>query len=63
MKLHGNRIEVFPGQRTGEWYYRVVSVNGRTLCTSEAFTRRRDALRAAKRLKSNPPRRVLFILA
>lgn len=58
MKARGNRIEVFPGKRRGEWFYRVVSVNGQTLCTSEAFTRKRDAQRAATRLFTNPPRDV-----
>ena len=55
MKARGNRIEVFPGKRRGEWFYRVVSVNGQTLSVSEAFTRRRDAHRAAYRLLTNPP--------
>jgi uncharacterized protein YegP (UPF0339 family) len=63
MKLHANRIEVFQGARTGDWYFRVASVNGRTICTSESYTRRRDALRAARRIAANPPIRVLLILA
>lgn len=61
MRARGNRIEVFPGRRRGEWFYRVVSVNGQKLATSEAFTRRRDAHRAALRLFTNPPREVRVV--
>ena len=41
------RIEVAKS-RDDQWFYRVVAANGETLSTSETYTRREDAVRAAE---------------
>lgn len=42
------RIEVFPGKDAG-YYFRVVAANGETIAQSEGYTRKADAIKAAKR--------------
>jgi uncharacterized protein YegP (UPF0339 family) len=44
-------IHVFPGV-DGQFYVRIVSVNGQTLLVSEGYTRKWNAKRAAKKLSS-----------
>ena len=39
------KFTVFEGD-DGQWYWRLKSANGRTLCQGEAHTRKRDADRA-----------------
>jgi uncharacterized protein YegP (UPF0339 family) len=36
--------------RSSAWRFRIVSANGQIVAQSEAYTRKRDAMRAAKRL-------------
>jgi len=44
------KIEVFEGTAPGRWYWRLRARNGKIKADgSEDYTRRRDALRAAKR--------------
>lgn len=49
------RIEVFKGKRSGQWFWRHVAKNGQTRSVSEAYTRERDAVRAARAAMRRPP--------
>lgn len=42
-----DHIKVFPGD-DGQWYYEPKGGNNETLSTSEGYTRRADAIRAAQ---------------
>lgn len=55
-----DRFEVFPGKVSG-WYWRLVSCNNRTLCVSECYTRKRDAIRAVHRARVTADTAVLRI--
>lgn len=45
-------IEIFESYARNAHYYRVRGRNGEIVVTSEGYTRRADAVRAAKRLKT-----------
>jgi len=48
------KFEVYEAQ--DGWRWRLLASNGRTLCTGEAHTRRRDALRAMKTVRETAVR-------
>lgn len=41
------KVQIFPG-KDGQWYCRLVAHNGETVLTSEGYTRKWNAKRAAK---------------
>jgi uncharacterized protein YegP (UPF0339 family) len=43
-------IEIFKGGGTHPWHFRMVALNGQKFTASEGYTRKQDAIRAAKRL-------------
>lgn len=45
-----NGTVVFRGA-DGQWYYKIVAANGQVLATSEGYTRKWSAKRAAKALR------------
>ncbi|WP_435008017.1 YegP family protein [Tundrisphaera lichenicola] len=38
----------------GEWYFRIVAKNGKTLCHSESYKRKRNARETANLLNTTP---------
>lgn len=47
----------------GEWRFRLVAGNGEPMAASEGYTRKADAIRAAKRLKSEVYRAPIVVTA
>lgn len=62
MKKPRARVLVFP-DLGGGWRYRAVAPNGRKLFVSEAYTRSRDAMRAARDLVRGLGLRVELVAA
>lgn len=44
-----SHVEVFPGKRQNDYYFRSKAANGETVTISEGYTREDDAVRAARR--------------
>lgn len=44
-----SQYQIFKGE-DAQWYWRLVGKNGETVCSSEGFTRRASAVKAAKRM-------------
>ena len=40
-------------KKDGQFYWRIVSSNGKTLCTSEPFTRKDTAMKSVENIKKN----------
>lgn len=49
-----NRVQVFPGQISG-WYFHRRSRNGKVTAPSENYTRRYNAIKAARKLFPGDP--------
>lgn len=45
------KTEVFKGEFTAEWYFRVKAANGEILCQSEGYTTKVDAERGLRALR------------
>lgn len=46
-----SKIEVFQSDKNGEWYFRVVARNHKTVAQSEGYTRKADCFRGIEALK------------
>lgn len=56
MKRPRARFEVLKVEGKRAWYWHLLAGNGEILCVSEEFTRKADALRAAKITKASAQR-------
>ena len=43
-------IEIFQSEADGQWRFHLKSANGEIVCSSEAYTRKADAVRGANTL-------------
>lgn len=44
------KFVVFRSQEDGQWYWHIDARNGRTVCSSEGYRRRVDAIKVCKKL-------------
>jgi uncharacterized protein YegP (UPF0339 family) len=47
METSVTQIQVFKSEKSGEWYWRAVAGNNEIVATSEAYTRKEDAIYSA----------------
>ena len=45
------KFEVFEGEATPEWYFRLRATNGKIVCQSEGYSRKRNALKGIAAIK------------
>jgi len=46
-------FQVFKSKDNGQWYFRLVATNSRTICQSEGYTQKVNALNGIKSVKKN----------
>lgn len=44
------KFEIFKSKKNGQWYWRLRSINGQTVCQSEGYTRKINCRKAVGRL-------------